>query len=381
MNHIAIEFERRLLRLTEVTEADGERNRAARALLDEIRDRVGCPFVIDDRVWFLYHGSAERVVLAGDWTFWQMTAPFERVEGTDLFYMVLEFSPSARLQYKIVVDGEWMLDPENSRRAAEGFGVNSEFWMPEYVDRSRLEPPSSNPRRGTVEAHEIMSMRLGERRRIVLYTPDHDFLPPTLPLLVVHDGDEALNLGRFHIILDHLIETGEIAPCCALFVPPHDRTSEYATDERFIPFCLDEAIPAAVRIWRDRGISISETPRDRCVTGASLGGLVATRMSLASPDSLGSVIAQSPAYWVTRGAIFQPALLKNALDGAIVLQTGTICDAHELTGIMYRRLTSMGIATRYFEYDQGHTWGNWRSNLADALLAWNSLRAPGYVAG
>ena len=166
-----------------------------------------------------------------------------------------------------------------------------------------------------------------------------------------------------------------IEPCCALFLPPRFRNAEYASNRLYARYCIEEAIPFAIETWKAQGIEISPAPHDRCVLGASLGGLLATEMSLAAPEVIGAVIAQSPAYWVNKGAIFQGKSLKRAGDVRVVLQTGTICDARELTRIMYGRLQERGAAVRYFEYQQGHTWGNWRSNLAEAVFAWNDLRA------
>jgi enterochelin esterase-like enzyme len=88
------------------------------------------------------------------------------------------------------------------------------------------------------------------------------------------------------------------------------------------------------------------------------------------PDVIGSCIAQSPAYWPNRGEIFRSPYLANARDLKVILQTGTICDARELAGIMRRRLQQLGADVVYQEFQQGHTWGNWRSNLASALEEW-----------
>ena len=92
--------------------------------------------------------------------------------------------------------------------------------------------------------------------------------------------------------------------------------------------------------------------------------------ALRYPLVVGSCIAQSPAYWWARGEIFRTPYFRNAAKLRVILQTGTICDARELTRIMYQKLRLAGADVVYHEYEQGHTWGNWRTNLATALLGW-----------
>src|SRR5688500_10543163 len=154
------------------------------------------PLIVDSRAYFIYRGKATDVALAGDWTHWQIASSLKRLEGTDLFYRALEFPRTARLQYKLLVDGNFAIDPGNARVSREGFGVNSEFWMSDYVDHSWLRPSQPTIERGTIERMELHSKTLDRQREIYLYTPagalsDND----PLPLLIVHDGGEALEIG------------------------------------------------------------------------------------------------------------------------------------------------------------------------------------------
>ncbi|MCC7439026.1 MAG: hypothetical protein IT211_11085 [Armatimonadetes bacterium] len=369
-------FEQQLVELHDI-EDKIEREKKAAALYAAIKKESGTPMALEGRAHFFFYGDASHVMIAGDWTYWQMAVPFERVAETKLFQAVLSFPRTARLQYKLVVDGNWILDPGNPHTSAEGFGVNSEFWMDEYEDRSFLTPPKDQSiKRGTITRHSLKSEILHEEREFFLFTPGSAAADPLVEhqLLLVHDGAEAISIGRFHHILDHLMVAGKLPSTCAIFIPPHNRHTEYALNKNYEQFCVEEVIPKAVEIWKERGVKISEDPQDRCVTGASLGGLLATQTALDFPKQLGAVIAQSPAYWVTRGAIFRPASLKNAPDILFVLETGTVCDARELTRIMYARLRNVGAEATCMEYVQGHTWGNWRTNLADGLLAWQRLK-------
>lgn len=375
------EIEQRLLRLHDIGDA-AERARLAWELYEEMKGLALLPLVVDTRAYFMYHGGAEHVALAGDWTHWQIASSLRRLEGTELFYRALEFPKTARLQYKFLVDGDFRVDPGNVRISREGFGVNSEFWMSAYIDNSWLTPSSDHIERGSVERFELDSVSLGQRRQVILYTPAGAYSDAeALPLLIVHDGAEALEIGRFHHILDHLIAAGRIRRCAALFIPPSNRHEEYALNMRYVRFTVRDALPFAIDVWKRRGVRISTSPAERCVLGASLGGLLSTMTALRYPLVIGSCIAQSPAYWWDRGEIFRTAWFRNASKLRVILQTGTICDARELTRIMFQKLKLAGAAVIYHEYEQGHTWGNWRTNLAAALLGWIGREPDAAAAG
>lgn len=337
------------------------------------------PIATDDRALFLFYGKAESVHLVGDWSFWQPNTPLKRIEHTDLFYAIVQFPSDARLQYKIIVDGHWMNDPANKRSQAEGFGYNSEFWMPKYNDVSMTEIGKEHPQ-GSIERVQYESSLLSSHREIFLYKPPtspdseiNDYIREHgYPLLIVHDGSEALRLGEFHTIISNLIGEKCIMPLAVAFITPQFRNDEYATSNPYIKFTVEEALPFLIGEFEKRGFKISDDRMMRCVSGASLGGLLSTKTVLRYPDQIGTTISQSPSYWWNRGEVFRSTDLRNAHRIHFVIQTGTICDAKELASRFVHLLRMMGTTVDYFEYSQGHTWGNWRSTFAEGVQAWLS---------
>src|SRR5205823_2238571 len=128
----------------------------------------------------------------------------------------------------------------------------------------------------------LSSIELNEKRELFLYTPHKDFRREgkALPVLLIHDGGEAIHIGKFHLILDNLIAAGRISPCAALFISPRDRNYEYAFNEKYIRYCAEEALPFAIEKLKEDGVEISELTTDRCVMGSSLGGLLSTMTML-----------------------------------------------------------------------------------------------------
>jgi enterochelin esterase-like enzyme len=346
------------------------------------------PIVTDTQVIFVWEGASKAVSVVGDWTHWRNHLPMQRISGTSLFYLVQDFPPTARLQYKFVADDAWQNDPRNPYASQEGFGTNSEFMMPAYRDESWLQPTAIDGKplqRGEVVRIELETTLLPEKRELFVYLPPRyavsaeetpaaqDFTP--LPLLVMHDGAESLSLGKFHEILDHCIHAELVKPCIAVFIAPNlpRRNEEYTVNADYLKFCLEEAVPKGIAEAEARGYTVSTKPVERCVAGASLGGLLSTYMALHHPSEFGVVFAQSPAYWWQRGMIFNDEHLQNAAQIRAILQTGTIADAHTLTQRMRNTLRQHGAEVVYNEFVQGHTWGNWRTSFAQGMMAWSGL--------
>ena len=343
------------------------------------------PIMSGTQAIFLWEGAAKHVNIIGDWTHWRTQIQMKRIRSTSWFYHTEEFPVDARLPYKFVIDGAvWENDPRNPHASQEGFGANSELIMPAYCDESWLKPiviEGKPLKRGDIVKLAVESAALGDTREVMLYLP-HRYSPTetdttntAYPLLIMHDGAESLSLGRFHHILDHLIHAERIKPCVVAFIAPNlpKRNEEYTLNPAYVKFCTEEAIPQALEEAIKRGYTISQKPRERCIGGASLGGLLATYMSFHAPEEFGIFFAQSPAYWWGKGVIFSEENMQHASRVRAILQTGTVADAHALTLRMKHELAKRGVKPQYREYAQGHTWGNWRAGFARGIMDWNEM--------
>lgn len=357
----------RLLSLMSMNDAQ-QRSENAWLLWEDLIASQNVPVVHNNRAYFLYYGDAQSVLIAGDWTFWQPAIVLERVPDTKLFYAIQEFPTTARLQYKVIVNGNWMLDPANKRSSVEGFGLNSEFWMPDYIDES-FQKVLSDTQKGEITRHTLYSSVLKQERELYVYKPSKTTNTAT-PILIINDGREAITIGHFNTVLDNLINDKVINTCAAVFIPPHDRMYEYPESTEYLSFVAKEALPYAKSVLTRANMRISESVNDVAITGASLGGLVSTKIALKFPELFGVCIPQSPSYWWNHGDIYRSQDLYNARKVRFILQTGTICDARQLTLRMMGKLQQLGANVEYQEYHQGHTWGNWRSNFANAIRAW-----------
>ena len=93
---------------------------------EEILSIGGAPFQKDGEVIFTYTDpAAEEVFIAGDFNNWKKnTSPMKKNEN-GVYTAELKLEPG-NYNYKFVVDGNWITDPDNPKTSSDGYGgVNS----------------------------------------------------------------------------------------------------------------------------------------------------------------------------------------------------------------------------------------------------------------
>ncbi len=318
----------------------------------------------DTVVHYLFRGNAASVRLAGDVNHWQPVSRLRRLPGTDLWLYSDTLPAAARLDYKLVLDRDiWILDPLNPDTIPSGYGPNSELAMPDYrpAPEIRYRPDIHH---GTLADTLFPSRILGNSRMVKVYLPPgYRNSAQRYPLILFHDGLEYLSLAKAKNVLDNLIADGRIRPLIAVFVPPVNRTPEYAGElkDEFAAFIMEELLP-----WVDARFRTSRQASERAMIGASNGGNISLWIALRYPGSFGHVAAQSSR--VEEG-IRQMLAKQPDLQMDFYLDMGTYDIPQLIPQIrgFQHLLAAEGYRYRYFEYPEGHSWGNWRAHLDTAL--------------
>ncbi len=322
----------------------------------------------DSTVHFIYRGSAISVQVAGDATEWSPTpAPLRRLGSTNLWYRSDTYEADARLDYKLVINGtSWILDPRNPYTCAGGFGANSELRMPRYV-----APPGviyqSNIPHGSVRDTILTSAILKNTRHIRIYTPpEYSHSTASYPLVVFHDGMDYLSLASANNILDYLIAERRIPPLIAVFVPPYsaaERASEYAGPKSmpFAAFIVEEVMGYVDRRYRTR-----KDPASRGLVGASNGGNISLLIGFHYPQSFALIAAQSSNVDSSLYNAYRDADRKEL---RLYLDLGTydLAVLKQRVGRFVPLIAQKGYDYHYQEVHEGHSWGNWKGHLDDAL--------------
>jgi enterochelin esterase-like enzyme len=365
---LALPFPEVVQALTSIADSSA-RDTCAASLAQWLTDS-NAAFKTDSSAILWYHGPAAQVFVAGDLNGWSPTAtPLVRIPQTRLFWREIPLPAAARLEYKLVVDGRWILDPANPSTVQGGFGENSELRMPAYRPPEPLTGGHGAPA-GRLDTLRFVSRLLHRTVQIYVYVPaaSADHRTP-LPSLTVGDGGGYLWFTPMRLLLDHLIAQDRIPPLIGIFLesrsdnPSVDlRRSDYWMNQRFADFVAGE-----LRDTLRHRYPISRNPEQTAIMGASLGGVLATYVTLKHPTVFGMFAAQSPAYWVSNDSIFSIVQESSLLPRKAYLDSGTMHDAQQEASRMRDTLTSRGCLMRYVEVPEGHNWANWGARL-DTLL-------------
>ncbi|MDD2798837.1 MAG: alpha/beta hydrolase-fold protein [Bacteroidales bacterium] len=336
------------------------------------------PIVFGDTAIFLYKHTSEsaKIQVFGDLNGWSDTKTpqitLSNITGTKLFWAIYK-APSAttRVDYKLVVNGTWVLDPANNRLAWGGFGPNSELALGEYVYSQYVNERTSG-NKGTLSPNQkIHSDSLNYDINYKVYLPNGYVRSEKYPVLFTTDGQEYSDkqLGATTIVADNLLMDNKIKPIIIVFVDPRDpitatnkRMTEYVNNRKFTAFL---AVELYNKIKTD--YSIIDTPEQTAILGTSLGGINSAFTGILRPDVFGLIGIQSPAFWYYPDIhnLYASTPTKKL---KIYMDTGTIYDTQADALQMENTMSSKGYQLQYGEYDEGHSWANWRARIDDILL-------------
>ncbi len=333
------------------------------------------PVTRDTTAIFLWEGAATAVKMVGDATGWDpATSPsLERLEvdGVDVWWLAQTYETDARLDYKLVADSAWTLDPLNPRTMVGGFGANSELAMPLYETPIDARDLTGAPG-GTLTQHTLDSAALGDTRGFSVYVaPGADVSGPR-PVVIFHDGNDYRQIIRAQIIVDRLVAAGDVGPLVAVFAPPKERTVEYNRNDAYVSYLADELLP-----WLRDTYDVGQTPALTGTVGASFGGLIACYIAVTRPDVFGRGGCHSGAFSFDDDAMIDlvaataPAAVKLHLTvGTYEQNVGGRGEEGDLLAAQRRMVTALtakGYTFASEEHPQGHSWGLWRDRLPAAL--------------
>jgi enterochelin esterase-like enzyme len=338
------------------------------AIVDSFMNAAGSfPFIEGDTLThFIYRGNASAVNLAGDQTGWDPAGhSFTFISGTDFWYLNADYESDARLDYKFVLPGNtWILDALNPYTCAGGFGPNSELRMPQYVPAPEINYYPAIPH-GSIQDTMFFSSNLNNTRRIRVYLPPgYSSSTEDYPLMLFHDGLEYITLANADRVLDYLINEDQIEPVIGVFVPPVNREEEYAGNlqNEFGLFITEEVLP-----WVDGSFRTLAAPEERATLGASNGGNIALWLGVTYPEQFGKIAAQSSNVESNITNVLQNDPIQN-LEFYLDIGTYDIQVLIPMVNNLADLLQARGYPYQFNTYHEGHSWGNWRAHIDNALI-------------
>ena len=299
------------------------------------------------------HANHGSVHATGSFCGWQTPGlPLRRTEHG--FIGEVDAVPAGDVEYKLIVDGRWINDPQNLARRSDGRGG----------ENSLLH---RGDRRGAIHHLEFHSPALGEKRGYVVYLPPgHATSSRRFPTLYLLHGaldyeKTWVERGELAGTMDRMRAEGAIGEM--IVVMPRDNGDLYKGDGRFADYLARDVVGHVDYEFR----TIAD-PKHRALDGLSTGGFT----SLILGGSRHST-------WRSIGS------LSGSHDGRTFDTIGANAGAMRATGQRYRlscgrqephvdtsrsvarELDRAGVPVEYAEADGPHEWPTWREALPGHL--------------
>ena len=338
------------------------------------------PIVEGDRCTFLYRGEADEIHLVQRIVGLPNRLPLRRLRGTDLWYLVLELPEGSRVEYQLEVSRggqhERFNDPLNAALSHSPMGSSSVCFASGYETPEWTVPdPDSRP--GELTDLVVPSKAFKRDTPVTLYLPARFRRTAKYPLLVVHDGGDFLQYASAKVVLDNLIHRLDIAEMVVAFLHPQDRMIDYVNSAAHSRFVNDELLPHL-----ESEFPLSRQPSGRCLLGSSFGAIASLAAANRAPDRYGSLVLMSGSFVFTDiatdhggGPAFDPVVKFvnrfRARPRRVADRVFMSCGVYEPLIVpnraMVLTLEGAGVAVRFEEARDGHSWENWRDRLRDAL--------------
>jgi enterochelin esterase-like enzyme len=357
-----------------------ERTPLEPATIDRFLARHEIPIVEGPRCTFLYRGDGDEVHLIHRIFGLPERIRLRRLHGSDLWYLVLELPERSRIEYQLEVASgerrERINDPLNPRLAHSPLGSSSVCYASGYQVPEWTRPdPESRP--GTLADMVVPSRALRRHCQVRLYLPARFRRTGRYRLLIAHDGADYLRYAAAKTVLDNLIHRLDVADTIVAFSIPGDRLTEYANSAAHARYLAAELLPRL-----EAEFPIAATPSARCLMGASFGAVAALSAAYRYPGLYGSLLLQSGSFVFTDigsdhggGPAFKPVVRfvnrYRAAPRRVADRVFVSCGVYEPLIIRNRSMVptfeAAGMAVRYVEARDGHSWENWRDRLREGL--------------
>jgi len=347
------------------------------------------PIYENDRtVILLNQGNVKSVAVLGDMGDWVDKFYMHQIDNTNLFYFRGHYESDARLEYWLMIDENQIpiIDPLNKFIVRNGLGEISELAMPKYKRHSLFDNYIHGEigRFNNLDEFSLSSRFLTYDKMIHIYLPPkYQESDKKYPVVYFQDGKDYIEFAVVPHLLDSMIKEKLIEPVIAVFVTPPNlyqpkepnRSTEYGLNDEYVSFFVSELVSFVDNKFR----TVIE-PDARLVIGDSYGGLISLYIGFSNSEIFGKVYSQSGYHSFNNDKLInminesETKELKVYFDcGIFEQQVGAAFIPKEERNFLEgnRRLKNVletkGYDFIYFEYPEGHTWGNWRRHLIDAL--------------
>jgi GH15 family glucan-1,4-alpha-glucosidase/enterochelin esterase-like enzyme len=327
--------------------------------IEKLKNAKTSPLIENGKAILFYRGAARNVMVAGDMTGWNPRIYMQKV-GENLHAVALDLAPTARAEYKIVVDGKWLTDEANPNKLDNGVGgENSVLTMPGYKTSDWIKGEDV-----FLDNIDFRTEVFNGTRLMQVYNPG-ECVKTSCPALYFQDGSDYVKRAEAVHIQQNLVKARKIKPFIMVFLDPKDRMKEYWASDDYARFAATEVVPAI-----DAKYNTIKSRDGRGIIGASLGGITSIWVGLKYPEVFSRIGGQSSSFWVDNERVVKELskLDANQTKFRFYLDDGSM-EGTEDTRRVVVMLRAKGYPVTYRIGETGHNWTSWRDRLADAFVA------------
>lgn len=255
--------------------------------------------------------QAQAVEVRGSWDGWSAGWPLTRLAVADTagrrpWTAEIALTVDPVVQYKVVADGEWLLDPSNRYFRFAEYGPNSAISAPSVGRLTRLDG--------------VASPQLGNQRALYVYLPAAYFAEPQrrFGVLYLQDGfnvftnplatfgswdvDATADLRMGQGLAEPLVLVGVDTAArydeytwCAVHVDHGDGNPFWTTPK--LPAYADFLVGTVVPLVDDTFRTLPEAAH-RGIAGSSLGGVSSFWIAWHHPEAFSRAGVFSPSTWI-----------------------------------------------------------------------------------
>lgn len=317
----------------------------------------------------LYTGiPRQKVYFVSELTEWNRYAIPMQEGPTGYYSLSIEEPWLHHLAYKFMIDGHWMLDPENPDTAPDGQGGYNSIVATNFRE-DRLLFPQSGMLPMKRKSFKLKDTQGSERDITVVYPAVTSAQAQKRNVTIYfQDGQDYLDRTGVQNLLANLSAEPTMPLLTGVFIPPHgDRIQEYSfTDKsgRYLEFVNNVLVPTIEAHFPTGG------RRDhRLVMGASMGGLISLQQALRFPQTFGYVASQSGSTWFGKDRIIPWIANAGATQLKMFLEVGTFEDPDmtDCNRKAWKAAQQAGLEVYYQEFPSTHDWIAWRNRLTPIL--------------
>jgi|GEM_PF-3462991 len=320
------------------------------------------PIIKGNNVYFLYNGKAESVYVIGDFNDWELVDKLTKVKDKDKWFIKKWLPIDAKIDYKFVVDQEWITDPHNRKVNCGEYVCNSSLTMPNYKNNYSFLSNANIHKGSIISGIEIYSKILQRTMKYRIYLPSDFNNDRIYDFIYVIDGNEYCEKAGLNLLSDYMIYKKEMPKSVIIFIDPPERNNDYNINNGFIQYIKTELIPHVENTY-----TVCRDYIKRTIVGASWGGFTAMYIAITSGNLISKVVSQSGTFWAKNWLIFD--LIKDGINKGleICIQTGISHNTEYLNDKMYNTLNDNGYKVHYQKFNEGDNWSNWRNHIYEAF--------------